>query len=551
MEREKASPSPWSCRAQSCLLALLTASTALGQITPASGPEIQVATSSTFQASPAVASDAAGHLYVVVWQKQVAGGWDVYARQYSSAAGGVLTAGPELQVNTVTVGCQQFPAVAADGAGNFVVVWQSDQDPGGGSGIYARRYASAATPIDAVEFRVNTTVVGNQSRPSVAMAPDGRFLIAWQSDSQSGGQGWDIAAQAYTSTGTPAAGEILVNATPTGAQCSPRAAYLAGPVQGFAVVWESAGGIFLRRLTPSGAPFDTTDQPVNTTTSGIQRNPTIASDPSGNYVVAFEHVDADSLTSSVLARRFQGVIPLNGMADLTVDASPGASDQHEPALASSGIADWVVTWSSLGEDGSGAAVVAQEFDNRQVPKGSKVVLDNTLTAGDQTAPAVAMSQGGGLLAAWQSLTPAADGAVVEARAGALVAGSFFTVTPCRLLDTRNANGSLGGPVLASGAVRVFPVVAQSGCGIPTTAKALSVNVTAVSATGGGFITVYPGDAPLPGTSTVSFSLSRPTIASNAHVTLSRDGAGTVAAYASVAGSPGQVHLIIDVNGYYQ
>jgi len=550
MEREKASPSPWSCRALSSLLALLTASSALGQITP-SGSEIQVAASATLQGAPAVAADLAGNTFVVVWQKQVSGGWDIAARQYTATAAGSLTPGPELLVNTQTVGCQQLPAVASDGAGKFVVVWTSDQDPGGGAGVYARRFSSAGAPLDAAEFRVNTTAAGNQTRPTVAMAPDGRFLVAWQSDSQAGGQGWDIAAQAYTSTGAPAGGEVLVNATTAGAQCSPRVAYLAGPVQGFAVVWESAGGIFLRRLTPSGATYDTTDQPVNTTSSGVQANPAIASDPSGNYVVAWENRDADSLTSRTLARRFQGVSPLNNMADLTVDASPGATDQHDPSLAADAISDWVVTWSSVGEDGSGAAVVAQQFDNRQVAKGSKVVLDNTLTAGDQTSPAVALSQGGSLLAAWQSLTPAGDGAVVEARAGALVGGSFFTLTPCRLLDTRNANGPLGGPVLASGAVRVFPVVALSGCGIPTTAKALSVNVTAVSATGGGFITVYPGDAPLPGTSTVSFSLSRPTIASDAHVTLSRDGAGTVAAYAAVAGAPGQVHLIIDVNGYYQ
>ena len=91
---------------------------------------------------------------------------------------------------------------------------------------------------------------------------------------------------------------------------------------------------------------------------------------------------------------------------------------------------------------------------------------------------------------------------------------------------------------------------SSACGIPTTAKALSVNVTAVNAPGNGSINLYPRDGPSVTTVVVSFSPSRATIADNAHVLLSRDGLGTIAALASLPGGR-VVHLIIDVNGYYQ
>jgi len=79
-----------------------------------------------------------------------------------------------------------------------------------------------------------------------------------------------------------------------------------------------------------------------------------------------------------------------------------------------------------------------------------------------------------------------------------------------------------------------------------------VNVAAVSATGDGYISLFPGDAPFPGTSTVNFNATTgPTISNNAQIVLSRDGAGTITALATVSGAPGQVHLVIDVNGYYQ
>lgn len=540
------------CVARAVLAGLLASSAALGQINPASGPDVQVAASATFQAAPAVASDAAGNALVVVWQRQGAGGWDVYARRYRfDSASQLAPLGPEIQVNTQTVGCQQLPAVAADAAGSFVVVWQSDQDPGGGSGVFARRFDSAGTPLDAVELQVSTTTAGAQMRPAVAMAPDGRFLVTWQSGSQAGGQGWDVAAQAYTSGGSPAGGEVLVNSTTAGAQHSPRAAWLAAPAAGFAVVWASATGIFVRRISPSGVALDAADQPVNTTSAGAQKSPAVASDPSGNYAVAWESTDANGLASRILARRFQGVSALGGMTDLTLDASAGATRQGHPAVASDAVGSWVVSWDSLGEDGSGAAVVAAQFDNRQVPAGAKVVLDTSLTAGDQTLPALAMSQGGNLLAVWQSLTPAVDGAVIQARPASLAGGLFHTLPPCRLLDTRSAIGSLGGPTLVSGIKRVFPVVALGGCGIPATAKALSVNVTAIDATGPGSVSLYAGDAPFPGTSTVNFNPSRPTIANNAHVTLARDGTGTLAALASVFGGTNEVDIVLDVNGYYR
>jgi hypothetical protein len=115
-------------------------------------------------------------------------------------------------------------------------------------------------------------------------------------------------------------------------------------------------------------------------------------------------------------------------------------------------------------------------------------------------------------------------------------------------DTRNAAGPLGGPALASGSVRVFPVTSAS-CAIPATAKALSLNVTVVGATGGGSVSLRPGDQAAVATSTINFSAGQ-VRANNAVLALSRDGQATLAALASLAGG-GQVHLIVDVNGYFQ
>jgi hypothetical protein len=123
---------------------------------------------------------------------------------------------------------------------------------------------------------------------------------------------------------------------------------------------------------------------------------------------------------------------------------------------------------------------------------------------------------------------------------------YFTVTPCRVVDTRNPAGPLGGPALQPGATRTFGVVA-SPCGIPATASAVSLNLTVTAPTAPGYLTLYPADGTLPLTSSINFSTGQ-TRANNAILPLANDGTGAIKAF---DGSSGTVHFILDANGYFQ
>jgi hypothetical protein len=135
--------------------------------------------------------------------------------------------------------------------------------------------------------------------------------------------------------------------------------------------------------------------------------------------------------------------------------------------------------------------------------------------------------------------------VTVAPAGSAV--SFYTLPPCRVLDTRNPTGPLAGPSLQPGATRTFDVAA-SACGIPATAKAISVNLTVTGPVGPGHLTLYPGDAvQAPLASTINFSANQ-TRANNAVLPLASDGSGTINV---LAGTGGTVDFILDVNGYLE
>lgn len=124
---------------------------------------------------------------------------------------------------------------------------------------------------------------------------------------------------------------------------------------------------------------------------------------------------------------------------------------------------------------------------------------------------------------------------------------LYPLTPCRLLDTRNAAGPLGAPPLApSGSLdRAFAITGV--CGIPSDARAVSVNVTVTNVQASGTLLLYRGDGSPTTASTISF---RPgvTRASNTQTQLALDGSGTFRVQNSSAGT---LDFIVDVNGFYR
>ncbi len=122
-------------------------------------------------------------------------------------------------------------------------------------------------------------------------------------------------------------------------------------------------------------------------------------------------------------------------------------------------------------------------------------------------------------------------------------GSFFTVTPCRAVDTRLPAGIFGGPPLAAGVTRVFSLAGR--CGVSTGAAAVAVNVTVVGASAAGHLTFFPASAIKPLVSTINYAAFQ-TRANNAILIVGAGGAIGVSAGQALGG----VHLILDVVGYF-
>jgi hypothetical protein len=221
-------------------------------------------------------------------------------------------------------GDQRNAGVAMDADGDFIIVWEEyreDEDGNLVGDIWARRYNSVGEPLltdsnhDGLVnddddpsgiFRVNTHAEGFQWNPAVAMDEAGNFVIVWATSGQPFSYFNDVHAQIYNYRGEPVGSEFRVNEV----------------------------NIPGTNAAPGGS---------------IELNPTVAMDPDGNFVVAWDQLvqqdDGVTLDTVVVARLFDSLGNPNGTSPNTFQVNVGDDNfyrdgEHDPAEPAGGGSAW-------------------------------------------------------------------------------------------------------------------------------------------------------------------------------------------------------------------
>ncbi len=389
-------PAPWRC---SCFLLLACCQVALAQGSLPVGSQFQVNSYTTEdQLYPAVALRPGGG-FVVVWASgfQAAGSdGDLagIAGQLFDAEG--VAQGPELVINSYTTDDQRDPKVAVAPDGDFVVVWESTGSAGTDTdykSVQGQRYTSDGTPAG-FEFQINTFTSGRQRDPSVGVATDGSFVVVWENL----GSVWEVSGQRFASDGTPLGGEFVVNTYTTDGQQLQRIAV--APDGDFVVVWQSdlsptdplfsiQGQRFDSSGTLLGAQFQ-----VNTYTTNLQRRPAVAMAPDGRFVVAWY-----SHETGVSARRFAADGTPFG-DEISVEPAGVPDPNVTPEVSVDQAANFMVVWA--GTDGSSDGIQGRQLDAQGLPLTGAFVI-NTYTTDFQSRPRVATRPGDGFVVVWHSV----------------------------------------------------------------------------------------------------------------------------------------------------
>ncbi|HUP22178.1 MAG TPA: hypothetical protein VNB06_04475, partial [Thermoanaerobaculia bacterium] len=328
------------------------------------GVQFQVNTYTTsIQRFSAVAAESNGD-FVVVWHSLMQDGvtnYSIFGQRFSSSGG---TLGGEFRVNSYTVGYQRYPKVAADSDGDFVVVWDSLGQDGSFLGIFGQRFNSSGAAL-AAEFQINSYTPGNQRFPAVAIDGDGDFVVVWDSFGDSSGYG--VFAQRFNSAGTRVGIQFLVNSHTSDSQSRPA---VAAEADGdFVVVWQSLHqdgpipygnlGIFGRRFSSAGAALGGEFQ-ANSFTLNYQRYPKVAIEDASDFVVAWESRNQDGSYQGVFLRRFNAAGVAQGL-DVQANSYTVGS-QGQVAIDFDADGDFVVVWRTTEpQDGNAAGIFAQRY----------------------------------------------------------------------------------------------------------------------------------------------------------------------------------------------
>ena len=365
------------------------------------------------QVWPDVAVNASGGF--VVWQDNVTdgNGWGVSARRLDSTLSGALST---FRVNAQGTNDQENPRVALLKSGGAVFVWQ------GGLKGYQHIYARFLTPTNTFsttnDLLVNAFTNNFQINPAVAVLNNSNVVVVWGSfDEAAANSLQDVYGQIFSPMGQKIGGEFLINQFTDFNQRTPAVAAL--PNGGFVVAWVSeqervVGAPNPNLVTPSQEAYPSVDvyarlydnngvaqegEFLVNTDANPCANPNVASSPDGSFMVTWCARDMMYWTNGldIYARPFSGA----GVGGNVIRVNSYLyGDQYAPRVSAIG-GDYLVAWTSLGEDGSREGVYGQFVHEDGSLVGGEFRV-NTTTISSQMQPAVASDGAEQFLVVWTS-----------------------------------------------------------------------------------------------------------------------------------------------------
>ena len=260
------------------------------------------------------------------------------------------------------------------------------------------------------EFGVNSTVTGTQrtfgeTPQSVAVDADGDFIVVWASYGQNGAPASraNIYMQRFSRDGSLLGGETRVFATNTHQVFGAVAVDADGD---YIVTWTEYGrdgdsptqsNVYARRFRSDGAPLSTAFL-VNEQTSASQKWSSVAVDVDGDFVITWSSYGQDGSGYGVYARRYNAAGVVQGGEFQVNESSLGNQRFSQVAMDHEG--NFVITWThDLSPTDSN--IHARRFAADGTPLSGEFVV-NSFLPGQQSNSTIGMDLEGNFVIAWQS-----------------------------------------------------------------------------------------------------------------------------------------------------
>jgi hypothetical protein len=350
-------------------------------------------TTGAVKSKPAIACDTTGN-FIVVWCDSRNGFEDIYAQRYLFEG---VAIGSNFKVNPENGDDEDYwPHCACGIDGSFIVTWVEicgvwDYN------IVAQRYAPDGAPVGSI-FQVNTDIPdAHHLVPSVIIDASGGFKITWYDSRNST---WDIYIQCFQNDGTPVGDNILIGDNPPGSD-QWHSCITGDQAGNFVICWDDDrddyADVYARQYTSDCTPIGNSFKVNTDSTNLYQFYPCIASDESGNFMIAWTDV-RNGWNGDIYGQAYSANgSPVDDNFILNDDFS--SENQQFPAMAVAGDGTMIYCWTDEREYNS--VIYAQRFLASGAPLGENFrVVEDSLYDTYTTECYVAADEEGNFVIAW-------------------------------------------------------------------------------------------------------------------------------------------------------
>ena len=391
------------------VMGLSVVDAAQGQgVRPVGGEQTLFAKTPGRQSAPSAVLWEQGGL--VVWENSgESGKKHVYIQSVDSSRGSQGTA------TRVSQGAPEIndvnPVIRIVNEQAAVVVWVSGER--GSQDVYLQIVARDGRSVGAIQ-RVNQTASRNQMYPDVAVSPNGRIMVVWESEGQDG-DGTGVYGRMFGANGAGESGEILISQTTAGNQNRPKAVNLGG--ERFMVSWitgiitgrNAEGGLKLRNQMMGrffkGIIAERNEFRISGADSLVSGQDICLSSSGGVFLAWMQRTELNGEESYDI----WGVV-LDSQTGVTLGEPTQINEfesgrQLNPKVGSFGGVNFCV-WESMDQDSAGSGIFGKEY-----PSGREVMV-NSQRNHDQYDPAIVVDPKGRLLVLWVN-TIRSDSSVIS------------------------------------------------------------------------------------------------------------------------------------------
>ncbi|MGI8908096.1 MAG: InlB B-repeat-containing protein [Candidatus Sumerlaeaceae bacterium] len=311
----------------------------------------------------------------------------------------------------------------------------------------AQPYTYLNSSVEFHDMHVSDAITADQLDPDIAQADDGRWVAAWEEDSDENGI-YNIVVRGFDADGNARFASSVVNTAGVNTTNATNPAIAMAADGTFAVTWRSGTtAIKTRAYSATGTPIGVGEQSViSVTAPGIVRNPDVAMDDAGNFVVAWSD-DADGNGSfQVRARGFTSSY-VQRFAAKTINTI-AAGQQQNPVIGMAANGDYVIAWDDDQESDGEWDLAARGYLANESQRFTQIV-GNTTTTGQQLDVDIAMDDTGRFVVVWEDDSDLNNSYQIRAKG--------FTATGNQLISERTVN-------LISTGNQLNPVVAMDSAG---------------------------------------------------------------------------------------